>query len=207
MPRLIDLHVSAFLDALASSEPTPGGGTAAAIAGAMGTSLLMMVAGLPKARTGAEEERVALGEARAALSSVRDRLAALADEDSDAFNQVMAAYRLPKQTDAEKTERQAAAQLALTAATTAPLETLRAAADALRLGQVVAQRGNRSAVSDVGVGIDLLQAAADGAVANVRANLAMLKDEAFKTSAAADVEALAGRVAADAATARRALEN
>jgi formiminotetrahydrofolate cyclodeaminase len=173
----------------------------------MGASLLMMVAGLAKSRTGAGEERVALAEARAALSSVRDRLTALADTDSDAFNQVMAAYRLPKQTQAEKSARRAAVQQALTAATTAPLDTLRAAADAMRLGHVVAQHGNRNAVSDAGVGIGLLQTAADGALANVRINLGSLEDEAFKASATSDVGRLSQRIAADAAAARQALED
>src|SRR5688572_6996789 len=77
MSKFVDQRLSAFLDALASAEPTPGGGTAAAIAGAMGVSLLMMVGGLSKSRAGAEAERVALAEARAALASIRDRLAGL----------------------------------------------------------------------------------------------------------------------------------
>ena len=79
MARFADLSVSAFLDALASSEPTPGGGTAAAIAGAMGASLLMMVAGLSKSRTGTDEERVALAEAAAASSPTATATSLVAD--------------------------------------------------------------------------------------------------------------------------------
>jgi formiminotetrahydrofolate cyclodeaminase len=180
MPRFVDQQVSAFLDALASAEPTPGGGTAAAIAGAMGASLLMMVAGLTKSRTGAEEERVALAEARASLTSVRERLATLADADAAAFDQVMAAYRLPKATDADKASRKDAIQQALKAATTTPLDTLRAASDGLRLGRVVQKHGNPSAASDVDVGFGLLRAAAEGAAANVEINLESIQDEAFK---------------------------
>jgi formiminotetrahydrofolate cyclodeaminase len=206
MSRFVDLQVSAFLDALASPEPTPGGGTAAAMAGAMGASLLMMVAGLAKSRTGADEERVALAEARAALSSVRDRFAALADADSEAYNQVLSAYRLPKQTEADKSARQAAVQLALTAATTAPLDTLRAAREAMRLAHVVAEHGNPNATSDVGVALGLVQAAADGAVANVRVNIGGLRDEAFKKSATTDVDSLLEQTGADAVKARRTLE-
>jgi formiminotetrahydrofolate cyclodeaminase len=207
MPRFVDLHVSAFLDALASPEPTPGGGTAAAIAGAMGASLLMMVAGLTKSRTGAEQESIALAEARAALASVRERFSTLADADSEAFNQVMAAYRLPKNTDAEQAARKAAVERAYTTATTAPLDTLRTAGEAMRLARVVAAHANRNAVSDVGVAIGLLQAAADGAVANVRINLGSLHDEAFKSSATTDVAAVASTMATDAAAAKQALEN
>jgi methenyltetrahydrofolate cyclohydrolase len=206
MSRFIDLQVSAFLDALASPDPTPGGGTAAAIAGAMGAALLMMVAGLAKSRTGAEQERVALAEARATLSSVRDRLSALADADSEAYNQVVEAYRLPKQTEADKSARQAAVQLALTAATTAPLDTLRAAREAMRLAHVVAEHGNPNAASDVGVAIGLVQAAADGAVANVRINIEGLRDEAFKQSATADIDGLSEEISSDAAAARRGLK-
>src|SRR5688572_4553579 len=105
MPRFADLTVASFLDAVASSDPTPGGGTAAAIAGGMGTSLLMMVAGLTKSRTNADAEHTALRDARAALTACRERLVTLADTDTDAFNQVMAAYRLPKSSDDEKSAR------------------------------------------------------------------------------------------------------
>jgi glutamate formiminotransferase/formiminotetrahydrofolate cyclodeaminase len=206
MPKFVELHLSAFLDALASPEPTPGGGTAAAIAGAMGASLLMMVAGLAKSRTDGEDERVALAEARAALASVRERFSTLADADSEAFNQVLAAYRLPKNSDSDKAARRAAVQQAMTAATNAPLETLRTAGEAMRLGQIVAQHGSRSAVSDAGVGIGLLQAAADGAVANVRINVGSLEDEAFKKSAAEAVEEILQRIADDAGAARKALD-
>jgi formiminotetrahydrofolate cyclodeaminase len=207
MSKFLDQPLSGFLDALASPEPTPGGGTAAAIAGAMGVSLLMMVGGLSKSREGAEADRVALAEARAALASLRDRLAGLGDTDADAFDQVMAAYRLPKATDQEKSARTDAVQQALKAATIAPLDTLRAASEALRLGRVVAQHGNRSATSDVGVGIGLLEAAAKGAAANVRTNLDSLRDEVFKASAATDVDAIDKQIREDIDAANAALSS
>jgi formiminotetrahydrofolate cyclodeaminase len=206
MSKFVDQPLSAFLDALASAEPTPGGGTAAAIAGAMGVSLLMMVGGLSKSRAGAETERVDLAEARAALASIRDRLAGLGDTDAEAFNQVMAAYRLPKSTDQEKSARKDAIQQGLKAASIAPLDTLRAAGEALRLARVVAQHGNRSAVSDVAVGIGLLEAAAKGAAANVRINLESLLDEGFKASASADVDAIDKQLREDAAAANATLQ-
>src|SRR6186997_1257752 len=86
--------VAGLLGALASPDPTPGGGTAAAIAGAMGTSLLVMVSGLAKSRTNSEDERASLAKARAALEPVSSRLTQLADADSASFNAVMDAYRL-----------------------------------------------------------------------------------------------------------------
>jgi formiminotetrahydrofolate cyclodeaminase len=200
------LPLSAFLAALASPEPTPGGGTAAAVAGAMGASLLIMVSGLPKSRTGAIAESVALSEASARLKSVCDRFMTLANADSEAYDEVMSAYRLPKNTDDEKSARRVAVQRALTAETTTPLETLRTAGDAIALARIVAHHGNRNAASDVGVGIGLLQAAAGGAVANVRINVDGLTDESFKKAAAADVEEISRRIAVDAAAAKRALD-
>src|SRR5262245_47377541 len=107
MPRFAELTVSDFLSALSNSTPTPGGGTAAAIAGAMGASLLLMVAGLEKSKSGSEEEKLLLAEAKHALVPLRTRLVELADADTDAFNQVMDAYRLPKASDDEKAARAA----------------------------------------------------------------------------------------------------
>lgn len=205
MPRFADLPLSRFLEALASPDPTPGGGTAAAVAGAMGVSLLSMVAGLRKSRTGSEPERVALAEAGAALASARDRLLALADTDAEAFDQVMAAYRLPKATDEEKQARTQAVHRGTRAATDAPLETLRTVAEAARHARTVAEHGNRSAASDVRVALELLEAAAAGAAANVETNLAGLDDEAFRSQAASDVLERTNRMTEDAAAARAAL--
>jgi formiminotetrahydrofolate cyclodeaminase len=180
------MTVAQLLAALASPDPTPGGGTAAAIAGAMGTSLLVMVSGLAKSKNNLDDEKTALAAARSALEPISSRLIELADADTQAFNEVMAAYRLPKATDEDKTARTRAIQAALRGATEVPLETLRACADALAHSRAVADHGNQSAASDVGVAIGLLRAAAEGAAANVRINLTGLKDEAF--NAATDAE-------------------
>jgi formiminotetrahydrofolate cyclodeaminase len=205
MASFADLSLSAFLDAVANPDPTPGGGTAAAAAGAMGCALLMMVAGLTKSRSDVENEKTALAEARARLVSVRERLMTLADADADAFNQVMAAYRLPKVTDADKLARKQNVQRALRAASDVPLETLRTAVEAMTQAKIVAQYGNRSAASDVRVALELLEAAAAGATANVETNLISLDDEAYRKSAAADVLELTNRLTEDAAAARAAL--
>ncbi|MBA3269481.1 MAG: cyclodeaminase/cyclohydrolase family protein [Acidobacteria bacterium] len=205
MPRFADVTVSAFIDALANSEPTPGGGTAAAVAGAMGTSLLMMVAGLAKTRTNADTEKALLGQARAALTSVRGRMLALADSDSDAFDQVMAAFRLPKGSEDEKGRRNQAIQIATRAATDAPLETLRTAAEAMQHARTIATHGNRSAVSDVRVALELLEAAAAGATANVETNLITLEDESYRKATASAVIDLTNGITETAAAARAAL--
>ena len=206
MPRFADLTISAFLDALGSTEPTPGGGTAAAVSGAMGTSLLMMVAGLQKTRGDADAERVQLSEARAALTSVRDRLLTLADTDTDAYNQVISAYRLPKTTDEEKAARKQSVQQGMRAATEAPLDILRTTVEAVKHGRIVGQYGNPSAASDVRVALELLEAAAAGAAANVEINLASLEDDTFKKASASAVVELSNRLNEDIAAARSALK-
>lgn len=184
------MTVSQLLAALASPEPTPGGGTAAAIAGAMGTSLLLMVAGLAKSRNNTDEEKAALATARAAIEPIAAKLTELADADAASFDGVMAAYRMPKATDEEKAARTRAIQAALRGATEVPLETLRACATALVHARVVADNGNTSADSDVGVAIGLLKAAASGAAANVRINLEGLKDEGYKIATEAETARL-----------------
>lgn len=181
--KFADLSVSDFLSALSSSSPTPGGGTASAIAGAMGASLLLMVSGLDKSKSGTEEERMLLGDAKRALVPLCTRLVELADADSEAFDQVLAAYRLPKGTEEEKAARRSVIQRALWRATEVPLDTLRVCADALEYGPVVARCGNPTAASDVGVGVRLIEAAAGGAEANVRINLHGIRDEALKADA------------------------
>ena len=184
------MTVAQLLAALASPEPTPGGGTAAAIAGAMGTSVLVMVAGLAKTKNNTDDEKAALATARATIEPITARLTALADQDAASFDAVMAAYRLPKASDEEKAARTKAIQSALRGATEIPLETLRACAAALEHARVVADYGNRAADSDTGVAIGLLRAAAAGAAANVRINLGGLKDEGFKAATEAETARL-----------------
>ena len=205
MPRIADQSISAFLADLASAEPTPGGGTAAAVAGSIAVALLMMVAGLPKTRGNTDTERVQLTEARAALTSIRDRLLTLADQDADAYNRVVTAYRLPKTSDDEKAARKQAIAEGMRAATETPLDTLRTGAEAAAHARVVAQYGNPSAASDVRVALELLEAAATGAGANIEANLGGLNDDAFRKTAASAVIDLSNQITEQIAAARAAL--
>jgi formiminotetrahydrofolate cyclodeaminase len=205
MPRFADLTISAFVDAVSSSEPTPGGGTAAAVCGAIGVALLMMVAGLQKTRGNNDQERAALAEARAALASVRDRLLVLADTDTDAYNQVIAAMRLPKGTDEEKQARKRAIQLGTRAATEAPLDILRTIAEAGKHARLVARYGNPNAASDVRVALELIEATGAGAAANVEINLTGLDDEAFRKSTASAMIELSNALTTCTATARAGL--
>jgi formiminotetrahydrofolate cyclodeaminase len=202
MSRFADQSISAFLDALASPDPTPGGGTAAAVGGALGVALLMMVAGLPRTRGNTDAERVQLGETRAALVAARDRLLTLADTDTAAYNTVTAAYRLPKSTDEEKAARKQAIQQAMRAATDAPLDILRAVADAMAHAKVVAALGNPSASSDVRVALELLEAAGAGASANVEINLTTLQDDGYRKASASTMIELSNQLTEHSAAAR-----
>ena len=174
--RLTERSVRELVAALRSPEPTPGGGSASALAGAMGAALLAMVAGLgkPRAQVPADLERLAeSGRACAALS---EDLTALVDRDSEAYDAVVAAYRLPKGNDDERRVRTARIQDALMGATLAPLEVMRACAGALGHAPAIAAGGNANASSDVHVGIELLTAGLAGAGRNVDINLGGLKD-------------------------------
>jgi formiminotetrahydrofolate cyclodeaminase len=173
------LTLAELLDAFASSQPVPGGGSAAALAGAVGASLLIMVAGLPKTRHGTDEERTALTAAAARLRPLREELAALIERDSEAYTSVMNAYRLPKSSDVEQAARHRAIDEAMRAATEAPMATIRACERAMREAEVIATSGAASASSDVAVGIELLKTAARGAGLNVDTNLAAVKDAEY----------------------------
>ncbi len=200
--KFAEMTVAQFLDALSSPAPTPGGGTASAVAGAMAASLFVMVTGLAKSNTNTDDEKAALVVAKAALEPLVTTLAALADADAAAFDEVMSAYRLPKATEDEKAARSAAIQKGLQGATVVPLQTLRACAAAMAQAGTVAACGNRSAVSDVGVAIGLLEAAAAGAEANVKINLDGVRDARFNSAAGDETSRLIAGIQSQASAAR-----
>ena len=184
-----DLTIARWLEALRSPEPTPGGGSAAALAGAMGASLLAMVAGLPKSRGATAEDAARLAAAGTRCAALAEELKTLVDRDSAAYAQVMAAYRRPKSTDDEKASRSVAIQEAMRAATAAPLDVMRACAAAAEQGVVVAAMGNPSASSDTAVGFELLGAGLRGARLNVAINLGSITDADYVSRIQAEAEA------------------
>jgi len=194
---LTDISLKELLNAFSSSEPTPGGGSASALGSAVGASLLLMVARLPKTRTGSDEDRAALAAADAALADVRARLVAAIDADTAAYDRVVAAYKLPKASAGEQAARKAAIQQALRAATDVPLDVVRQSAAALATAVAIAAHGHRAAASDAGVAIALLRAGAHGARLNVDINLASVSDADY--AAAARGECARASDAADAA--------
>jgi methenyltetrahydrofolate cyclohydrolase len=177
--KLTDRTVRELIDAFAASTPTPGGGSAAALAGAVGASLLAMVARLPKSRAASDADRARLAEAGGRSAALKDALTTFVDADSEAYDLVAAAYRLPKETPEEKTARSARIQESLRQAIAVPLDVMRACAEAIACAVVIAELGSASARSDVEAAVELLRAGLRGAHMNVAINLHSVKDREY----------------------------
>lgn len=194
-----------LLEAFASNQPYPGGGSAAAVTGALGVSLLMMGAGIPRAKGGSPEAAADLAAAAARLRPIRDRLTRLVDADSEAYQAVIAAMRLPRATADETAARQEAIQAALRVATETPLETMRDCREALRDAAAVAANASPNASTDLAVALELLTAVVRGAGLNVETNLGGLRDSAFVERARAERQRLEAEALEDADAARKLL--
>jgi formiminotetrahydrofolate cyclodeaminase len=185
-----DKTLQAFLDEVASAEPAPGGGSVAALSGALGASLVAMVCRLTIGKKGYEtvsaEMQTILPRAEALQRELRDLMQA----DTDAYARVMDAYKLPKQTDAEKAARTRAIQNALKHASDIPLRVAELCAQVLELARPVAEKGNKNAASDGGVGALMAEAGLRGAAFNVSINLGAINDEAFVREHRARVQQL-----------------
>ena len=179
MTDFAKLPVGAFLAALASEAPTPGGGTAAAVSGAVGAALAEMVAALTLGKEKFADAHAAVRPIAEAASAARRELLELAREDALAFDAVVAARRLPKETDEEREARATAVALSNRAATEVPMRTARAAARLLAALPELVAKGNPNAASDAGTAALLLEASAEGALLNVGINLPGIKDTAY----------------------------
>jgi formiminotetrahydrofolate cyclodeaminase len=186
--------LNGFLEALASDSPTPGGGSVAALAGALGAALASMVANLTigkKKYVDVEDDMKAVLQK---TESLRLELAQLIEEDAAAFDKVMKAMKLPKETDEEKAARKAVMQASLIDAATVPLAVMEKCVDVIHLSKGVAEKGNKNAVSDAGVAALMGRAGAHAARLNVLINLGWINaDEhgAFVEKAGAALGAMA----------------
>jgi methenyltetrahydrofolate cyclohydrolase len=192
-PPLTHQPLRDALAAFASAAPAPGGGSASAMASALGASLLLMVAALPKTRANTEDDRAALNGATSVLIGVQQQLTEAIDADSAAYEAVVGAYRQRGATEQEKGSRHLAIQRSLRGATDVPLGVMRLSVDALKQAQIVARHGLRAASSDVGVALALLQAGLEGARLNVRVNLGTIADAAYVDAVKVETERLAGQ--------------
>lgn len=201
---LASLTVTGFTDVLASERAVPGGGSATALAGALGGALAAMVARLTAGReryAACDAEMTALRDEADAL---RHRLLALADADTRAYERVLAAYRMPRETQSQRARRIGSIETALRAATEVPLAVAGACRDVLVLTASAATHGNRNARSDALVGAWLAHAGLQGAALNIRTNLNMIREAYYRTQIAAQIAEI---VAAGEAALARALED
>ena len=190
-PRLSELTVDALLDRLASSDPVPGGGSAAALAAAMGAGLVAMVAELTIGRPDYAEHDAEIMELRKAAREGKDQLLALAEEDAVAYDAVVTARRMPKESEPERQARSTALHGAMVEAARVPMRTAVVAAEVLELAERIAPIGNRKAASDAGVAAQLAAAGLRGALLNVRINLPYLaEDEPLRLTAPAEIDRL-----------------
>src|SRR5438132_6378490 len=179
---LVKLNLRQFCNETLSDSPAPGGGSVAALIGALGVSLGGMVANLSAGKRGWEDQLSYFSDWAVKAQQLKDEMLLLVDEDTAAFNKVMAAFALPKGSAAEKSTRAAAIQSANKEAAEVPLRVMEAASKAYDLLAEMAARGNPASISDVGVGLLAVHACIDGAGMNVRINLANLKDEKIKSA-------------------------
>ena len=171
--------LGAFLDDLSSSTPAPGGGAVAALAGALGSALTSMVCNLTRGKKKYADVQEDLTKILAASERLRATFTQLVDRDTAAFNKVVEAYGLPKDTDDQKALRSVAIEEGTKEATLVPLEVMKHCIDALALAEEVASKGNVSSISDAGVSALMLHAACEAAALNVKINLNSLADSDF----------------------------
>jgi formiminotetrahydrofolate cyclodeaminase len=187
--------IQTFLDDLASERPTPGGGGAAAVSGAIGAALVSMVANLTIGKKNYEAVWQDLEAVNAKAEALRTELIRAIDEDVVAFNAVMGAYGLPRATDDEKAKRAAAIQAALKDATLAPLRAVKACFEVIRLSAAAAEKGNLNVISDAGVAVLSANAGLRSAALNVFINAKAIKDRDFAEKQIAEVNALLAQAA------------
>jgi formiminotetrahydrofolate cyclodeaminase len=193
-----DNRIEDFLDALASQAATPGGGGAAAIIGAMGAALVSMVCNLTIGKKKYAEVEADMKDVLVKAEALRQRLTNMIEDDAKAFDAVMGAYGMPKETDADKEARDRAMQAALKLATDVPLACARAAREVIDLAETASGKGNLNVISDAGVGVLAAYAALRSAALNVWTNARMIADRTFAEAKLKELnELLAG---ADAAT-------
>ena len=200
MSTLVNRPLPELLAEFASAGPTPGGGSAAALTAAVGLSLVAMVARMPRTKHGTDEDRQALDGVLQAVEHLAQHALDLVDDDAAAYDAVVAAYRKPKATEDQKVERRSAIEAALRGAAEVPLEVMRSCRAGLGAALEAARTGNPSALSDVGVAVELLGAALRSAALNVRVNLSSLTETGYVDAVADEcsrLESTAAQLAED----------
>ncbi len=201
---LTSLTITGFLDETASNTPAPGGGSVSALAASLGTALVSMVCRLTVGKKKYAQVEDEMKKSLQRAEELRTQCTALIDEDTVAFNKVMAAFGLPKETEEQKEQRSEEIQKATKSATLVPMKLMALCGEALDLVKVVASDGNQNSLPDAGVAALMLQAACEGAALNVKANLAGLQDAAFAENARTEAQSMLEKTTA---SSRRILES
>lgn len=179
-PRILSgMSINKFIDDLSSDSPAPGGGSVAALLGSLSSALSSMVANLTYGKKGYEDAYSVMNDIAIKLQGIKDRFLKLMDEDTEAFNKVMDALRLPRKTEEEKIEREKIIEEATKGATLIPLETLKLTKEIIPLIEVAAEKGNKNSISDAGVSAISAIGAAESAYLNIIINLKSIKDKDF----------------------------
>jgi glutamate formiminotransferase / formiminotetrahydrofolate cyclodeaminase len=189
-PKLVSMSVRRFTDVLSTDSPTPGGGSVAALSGALGAALAAMVGNLTVGKKGYDKAEEEMRRIATAGQALKDELLAAVDRDSAAYDAVMEASRLPKKTPEEEAARFKAVQRATQGAATVPLEVMRASAKVAELAEGVAARGFKPSLSDAGVAALSARTAVIGAYLNVRINLGDIADRAWADRVAGEAKSL-----------------
>jgi formiminotetrahydrofolate cyclodeaminase len=179
MTDIKDTEIEQFLEALASQSATPGGGSAAAIIGAMGAALVSMVCNLTIGKKKYAEVEGEMKDVLAKSEALRVKLIGMIEDDVKAFDAVMGAYGMPKESDADKAKRDQAIQAALKLATDVPMACARAARQVIDIAATASDKGNLNVISDAGVGVLAGYAALRSAALNVFTNARMITDKTF----------------------------
>jgi glutamate formiminotransferase/formiminotetrahydrofolate cyclodeaminase len=185
---LIDKKVSNFLNELASNSPTPGGGSVAALAGALGAALISMVGNLTVGKKKYEDVEEDIKKIISSSEKLRYELSQLIEEDVKVFNNFMSTYKMPKETEDEKKVRAEKIQESLIEAAKVPLKVAYKCLDILSLSKEVAEKGNINVVSDAGVAVLMAEAALESAILNVRINLRMIKNEKVRAELSSSIK-------------------
>jgi glutamate formiminotransferase/formiminotetrahydrofolate cyclodeaminase len=182
--RLAEMSLREFVNELSMDSPAPGGGSAAALCGALSASLSSMVANLTVGKKGYEKAWKDLKQAAARAQKLKDACLEIVDLDAAAFDKLMEAYRLPKTSEEQIKERDEAVRSAAIEATLVPFDVLDKSVELLKLAKKVANKGNRNSLSDAGVASQAGRAAAEGAYYNIRINLPSIQDSEFRSGLA-----------------------
>jgi formiminotetrahydrofolate cyclodeaminase len=191
---LTELTLAEFARRTAERAPLPGGGCSAALAGALAASLAEMAGRFTLDRGGYEDREAAMRQLVERAAACRNRLLAAVQADAEAYGQVLAAYRLPRESQAQQAARAAAVEAGLKQAARVPLEVAKAAGEALELAAAAVAQGYRGTLTDGAVGVLLARSAALGALLNVKVNLGAIADPAFVGAMAAEARAIEAEI-------------